>query len=337
MSQSVLRAAAAVGLAFFLVGSTACLAEPSGGRSAGAGEDRPPLPTDPRLWHNSPPLTIESLKGKGVVFYFFDEECPNCAAGWPDVQKTARAYEGKPVLFLAVNSGTDPRLLKRYLGKYRVKWPVISDPTREFESAMGVPRLRAQTDTYALKYVSGDGKAGEIQEADLAAAAEAALKGAEWRVDPKGLPAPLLSAWKAIELGDFAAAARTVNRALESKAPDVRVGGQKLHDAVTDEIKSIGREAATALRDDDTWTAYKLLRSIEDRFGAYDIDLVEDAAKKAEEFSKIDAVSNEITASRKLDKALARRSGRDLKRVATKYPSTEAGAKASKLLAKLGQ
>lgn len=31
------------------------------------------LPQSPRAWINSPPVTIDTLKGKGVVFYFFEE------------------------------------------------------------------------------------------------------------------------------------------------------------------------------------------------------------------------------------------------------------------------
>ena len=31
------------------------------------------LPTNPRAWFNSPAVSVETLKGKGVVFYFFEE------------------------------------------------------------------------------------------------------------------------------------------------------------------------------------------------------------------------------------------------------------------------
>lgn len=335
MSKRVLRAALAVALGCFVAGVNECPAQSSSKESSysgSSGEGTPPLPPDPRLWHNSPPLTMESLEGKGVVFYFFDEESPRCAAGWPDVQKSAREYEGKPVLFLAVNSGTDPRMLKRYLGRYRVSWPVVSDPSRGYENAMGVPKLSAEGEDFALRYVSGDGTTGSIQGADLAAAAEAALKGAAWRVDPKALPQSLLNAWKAIELGDFAAAARPVNRALESKDEDLKAGADQLLEAVTAEIKEIGKEATTAFKDGDQWTAYKHLQSIKNRFGDYEIELVDTAAEKSKELSKTDAVKTEIAAGRMLEKAIRKRSERDLKRVTTKYPTTDAAEKANEVL-----
>lgn len=31
------------------------------------------LPQDPRAWINSPPVSLETMAGKGVVFYFFEE------------------------------------------------------------------------------------------------------------------------------------------------------------------------------------------------------------------------------------------------------------------------
>ena len=31
------------------------------------------LPDNPRVWLNSPPYSLEMLKGKGVLLYFFEE------------------------------------------------------------------------------------------------------------------------------------------------------------------------------------------------------------------------------------------------------------------------
>lgn len=37
-----------------------------------AGQD-PVLPANPRAWFNSAPMSLEMLRGKGVVLYFFEE------------------------------------------------------------------------------------------------------------------------------------------------------------------------------------------------------------------------------------------------------------------------
>ncbi|MEO0531044.1 MAG: redoxin domain-containing protein, partial [Planctomycetota bacterium] len=131
------------------------------------------LPLDERLWHNSPPLSLESLSGKGVVFYFFEEEDPRIVANWPAVQRLASEYDGKPILFVGVNSGTDPRTLKRYLSRQRIAWPVIHDFDRSLENSMGVPKLTPEGEVFAVKYIAAGGDLADGIGADFAATAEA--------------------------------------------------------------------------------------------------------------------------------------------------------------------
>ena len=44
------------------------------------------LPANPAMWLNSPPLSAESLKGKGVFLWFFEETCPSCRGKWPGME-----------------------------------------------------------------------------------------------------------------------------------------------------------------------------------------------------------------------------------------------------------
>ena len=338
MSKSIVRGAA-FGLAAVLCLSAASSRGQSSTRTTASVSDsgEPSLPADPRLWFNSPPLTRESLEGKGVVFLFFEEECPNCAAGWPQAQKLAREYDGKPILFVGVNSGTDPRQLKRYLAKNRVAMPVIGDPTREFESAMGVPKLTLGGEVFALRYISGEGKQGSLQGADLAGAAEAALKGAAWKVDPAEIPSTLRRAWKAVELGDYAAAAGALNKAIDARDDELKAGAEKLMEAVEEALDTAVTDATSALAEGDEWAAFKHLKAIDNRFGDYELDVIDKAEAKAKQLAKSDSVREEITAVKLLDKAMAKRSPRDLQKVVKRYPTTEAGARASELLATLPQ
>jgi hypothetical protein len=266
------------------------------------------LPTDPRLWHNSAPLTLESLKGKGVVFYFFEEESPRLAANWPNMLGLSKQYEGKPLLFIAVSSGTDPRVLKRYLGQYRVAWPVIHDYDRSLEMAMGVPKLTLGGEEFAFRYVAGDGSKGQGQGADVSGTAEAALAGAAWRVDPAVVPEKLKGAWRAVELG-------------------------------------AAKEAQEALTEGDEWTAYKLLGSIPQRFEGYEFELIERAETKSKDLAKSDAVKGQIAAAKMLDKAMAtaargpggvNRAKGLLNRLVEEHPDSEAATKAQELLATIG-
>jgi hypothetical protein len=303
------------------------------------------LPTDPRLWHNSPPLTLESLKGKGVVFYFFEEESQRIAANWPNMQGLSKQFEGKPLLFVAVSSGTDPRVLKRYLGQYRVAWPVIHDYDRSLETAMGVRALMPGGEEFSFRYVAGDGSLGRGQGADVAGAAESALAGAAWRVDPAEVPEKLKGAWRAVELGSFAAAAKTLSQAAEAKDETLKAGAEKLLAAVEEEVTSAAKEAQEALNEGEDWTAYKLLGSIPQRFEGYEFELIERAETKSKDLAKSDAVKGQIAAAKMLDKAMAtaarghggvNRAKGLLNRLVEEYPDSEAATKAQELLASIG-
>src|SRR5262245_2815397 len=48
------------------------------------------LPTDPSAWLNAPPLTPQMLEGKGVVLWFFEEQCPTCRGKWPGMYELAK-------------------------------------------------------------------------------------------------------------------------------------------------------------------------------------------------------------------------------------------------------
>src|SRR4051812_37123176 len=72
------------------------------------------LPGKEADWINSSPLTVENLKGKAVILWFFEEECPKCRANWPNMYKIAEKYADKPVIFVAVNSGTPRKKLEAY-------------------------------------------------------------------------------------------------------------------------------------------------------------------------------------------------------------------------------
>lgn len=338
------RLALAATAAWIVCGSAALA------QSSGSGADRPELtftlPTDSRLWHNSAPLTMESLEGKGVVFYFFEEESPRLAANWPPLQGLSKQYEGKPVLFIGVNSGTDPRVLKRYLGQYRVGWPVIHDIDRSLETAMGVPKLTPGGEEFAVRYVAGDGSQGQGKGADFAGTAQSALKGASWRVDPASVPAKLLGAWRSVELGDFASAARPLLQAADAKDDSLKAGAEKILAAVETELTDIAKEAQDDLNEGDEWSAYKKLDSISERFDGYEFDLIERAETKSKELARTEAVKDQVSASRMLEKAMAtasrggaavKRAAGLLNRIVEDFPSTEAAGKAQELLATINR
>ena len=79
------------------------------------------------------------MAGKAAVLYFFDEECPKCVEAWPKVLFAANKFEGQPVLFIAVNSGTARSQLEGYLRKNKVTWPQAVIPFEEKDQGFQHP------------------------------------------------------------------------------------------------------------------------------------------------------------------------------------------------------
>jgi thiol-disulfide isomerase/thioredoxin len=226
------------------------------------------LPADPSLWINTPPVSFESLKGKGVVLYFFEEQCPKCEGEWPKVLATAQKFADKPVVFLGISSGTNRDDIEDYVRRNGIRWPVVLDPTREFEKAAGVGEISLMN-IMQVKYVSADGALHGGNWSDLGGTAERALAGAAWRVDPAGIPANMKPAWMQIELGNFAAASAMVKKATSDKKPEVKAIGDKLEvavkEAMTRDIAAAEKSAPSAGK----WETYKAFKGIADRYKGY--------------------------------------------------------------------
>lgn len=90
-------------------------------------DELPPFPSDPVHWINSGPLTASGLKGKGVVLWSFEEECPRCRERWPGLIESAKKFEGQPVVFIAVNSGSGRSTVEDYARQVKCPWPVLVD------------------------------------------------------------------------------------------------------------------------------------------------------------------------------------------------------------------
>src|SRR5688572_19238738 len=162
--------------------------------AAGAIADETPgnlLPTNPSMWLNSPPLSAEALKGKGVFLWFYEEGCPTCRAKWPGLYELAKKYQGQPVVFIAVNSGNPPAEVAQYAREVRLTWPIIVDPTREFEKLYMDNEISLQN-IHQCQLILPSGKKTNGQWSDLDASVQVALTGASWKIDPQTIPAPFI-------------------------------------------------------------------------------------------------------------------------------------------------
>lgn len=297
------------------------------------------LPADPARWMNSPPLTKEMLAGKAAVFYFIEETCPNCARRWPGILEAATKFEGQPVMFVMVNSGTSRPEIESYMRTNRINWVAINDWDRSFEQEFGFEISLQNIGQVQMLMPDGSFKSGNFT--DIGASASQAATSAKWKVDPQDMPATLRPAWLAIEFGSYPEAAKGITRGLAGKGPQLEVA-QKLNTVVMDDLTARVAAAQKQLDDGNSWEAYKGFSAIPPRFKGFAIP--EEVATRVTELGKNDEVKKEQTAQKLLVRAQqsAAKSPNNLKAaikqlqsLAKDYPTTEAGLDAQEYLDKL--
>jgi peroxiredoxin len=302
------------------------------------------LPDQPAAWVNAGPISLSALKGKAAVLWFYEEQCPNCRNKWPGLYETAKSFEGKPIVFIAVNSGNPRGEVEQYAREVSLRWPVIVDTARQFEKQCGVNEVSLQN-IFALGMILPDGTFAHGNPGDVSGAAEKALSGASWKVDPAEVPAALRPAWQAVEFGNPAAGASPIKRNLNSPKPELKAAATKLHEAVQTEIQADVASATEALAADRKWAAYEILRGVKVRFVGY--ELPAEVVDKLKELAADDEIKREIVAAKTLEAAqkqilarnpaALRNAALRLRRLVADYPGTDAAAQAEALLAKLDE
>ena len=277
-----------------------------------AAKPAPKFPSSTSQWINSPPITNEMLVGKAAVLYFFEEECPKCVEAWPKVLSATTKFEGQPVLFIAVNSGTARPQLENYLRRNKVTWPVICDSDRSFESQFPFKISLQNIKQIYLVLPNGSLKTGEFD--NLEGSAVDALREAKWRVDPKDLPQQLHTAWQAIEFGKYSEAAPLLKKHLNAKGA-IKESAQMLNQVVLDDLTAQVESAKKALDDDKKWSAFKKYSVIPVKFKGFAVP--SDVATTLKELAGDEAIKEELAAYKTLELA---------KQSAAKSPTARKGA-----------
>ncbi len=100
----------------------------------------------------------------------------------------AKKHENEPVVFVAINSGNVPAAIQAYVKQNKVDWPVIVDTSRQMEKAAGVKEICLQNICQA-RLITPGGSLIMARWDDLEGAVQLALQGAQWKIDPSGIPA----------------------------------------------------------------------------------------------------------------------------------------------------
>jgi len=311
------------------------------GSSAAAQDSGFTLPENPANWINSPPLSNEALEGKAAFLWFFEETCPRCRERWPDMLATAKRFEGKPILFIAVNSGSSATSVASYVRQNHIDWPVIVDTDRALEQQANVGEISLQN-IYQARVLLPDGTLTRGDWSNIDGTAERALRDAKWGVDPQGIPASLRGAWFGVEFKIYGAVAAQVKRAAGSRKPEEKAAGERLMAYVLEQMQKDADAAGQLLKQNQPWPAYKAYAEVAERYKGYDLpaevtsalrSLEKDAGVKAEIVAQkiFDAAKKAYANPRTRGSAVGR-----LRSLVDQYPATEAGIEAKRVLLNIG-
>lgn len=200
--------------------------------------------------------------------------------------------------------------------------PIIVDSDRRLENQFGVGEVSLQN-IWAAAILNADGRVTRGNANDLEAAANQALRGAKWNVDPRGIPVNLRAAWQAIEFGNFAAGAPAVRKGLKSGKADVKEAAEKLNTYAQGLLEEQLASARKAIADNEKFDAYRLYSAVKIDFKGF--ELPEDLSKTVRELYLDATVKKELAAMKRLDSA----------KMALSSPSQSTRDKARRLLAAL--
>ena len=258
------------------------------------GEEAPPFPTDPNSWINSGPLSVDALKGKGIVLWFFEEDDTSSAARWTPMLEASNKFAKRqlPVVFIAVNSGSPRAKVDAYLKQLpaKVTWPVLVDTSRDFEKACGLFQEVNDKNVSVIRYIKPDGEIQTSVTEVIEDVAEKALEGAKWKVEPNTIPDSLKPMWLAVEIGNYKGIAANLKKSTSSPKPDIKDASTKLMEIVQKEIDDQMAKIKEAQEATNPYRAFELLNELTEHFNGFELpkdvatlkkDLPKDAKVKA--------------------------------------------------------
>ncbi|MEI8019486.1 MAG: redoxin domain-containing protein [Schlesneria sp.] len=232
--------------------------------------EAPPFPSEPGAWINSPPISVQQLKGKAVFLYFFEESSPRCNENWATLMQKSAAFKDQPIVFIAVNSGNAASDLREYARDVSCTWPMIADVDRSLEKAYDVNEITLTNDAQA-RYISSDGSMHLGDLIKIEETIQEALKDAAWKLDPSNVPDSLKEAWMAIELGNYKASGAMLRKSLNSPKKELQEAAKRLQEVVKTAATDDFEAAKKASEDEQHWRAYEICQRLSDHFTPADL------------------------------------------------------------------
>jgi len=288
-------------------------------------------------WVNAKDLSLDRLKGKVVVVYFFSNECPRCIAAIPGRNAFRKSYADKPVVFIAVNSGSPRSVVEEYVKSNKFEWPIWVDERRETEKPFGF-KISLQN-IYQFSLIDPEGKLHRIglEENQIKEEIDKYLPQAKMMFDGITVPDKLKPMARDLEMGQYDPNIADLAGMASKGAKDLQPTAQAMYDKLKP-LAETGLEKAKALESDGKkYAAYVEYARVAAWFKRTDYEKTATAAMAL--LKKDKEVQDEVNAKAMLDQAKALMSSSKkadkeaapglLAALQKKYPNSEAAKEAA--------
>jgi thiol-disulfide isomerase/thioredoxin len=291
----------------------------------------------PGMFTDTGRYSIEQMRGKVVVLFFFEETCPRCRGLIPERNKLINSMRDKPVKFIAVDPGHTLADSNLYAQETKFIMPIFSDPLRVMEARWH--EHISLNNIYQFKVIDSEGHVAAFREEDIAAV----VAKASWKFKGKGYDAKLDNAIEAFEWNQYAIGMRLLRPSLKASNKAVLEDALKLYTEVKTEGEQWKADADKAVEENPV-EAYDLYVRVSEVFGTD--ELGKSVAEPLKKLKTNKAVKDELAARGMYDqvslvmgKATLQQKGQVAQycqSIAKKYPQTPTGKRAAALATELG-
>jgi thiol-disulfide isomerase/thioredoxin len=281
---------------------------------------------------------LSDFRGKAVVLFFYEQDCPTCRGGVPERNKVIEAFKDKPVKFIAIAASDSLMDAISYVKGTKMAMPAFADSLGVMEARYG-EKISLQN-IHQCRFVGPDGSARGIgfNKEDI----ESAIADVKWKYKEDGQDPRVARAVEMLEWNQYDAGMKTLRPLLKNKQTAEQA--QKVYDKVRAEATAWAEAAGKAV-DGDPITAHDLYTRVLAAFP--DEDLGKQAKEALATLKKNKTVLAELDARRmfdQLDMAFAKAKPTQkaevagfCQSIAKRYKGTPTGAKAQALAEELAK
>lgn len=304
----------------------------SGGGADGGKALAPDFP--PGVFSDGGTYSLADFRGRVVVLFFYEKDCPTCRGTIPERNKLVEKYRGKPVRFIAIASGDTPQQASAYVNSTHLAMPAFSDALNVMQQRYGF-RISLRN-IYQTRVIGPDGTVvgHDMDEATI----DRALASASWKYVDKGYDPKLATAAEAFEWGQTAIGLRLLKPHLKSSNKALAESANKLLADVRAEGAQWKQEADRLLEEGKKGEAFDLYQRLVGAFGTND-ELGRAANEALRKLRTDKALTDELAARRMWDQlaqAAARATPQQApmvfeaaQTIAKRYPQTSTGQQAA--------